>query len=86
MLHNLCELICETELKSGQLKQSVCFELQQFVFSQLCVMPTLASQHLCTVAMKWTMTGVCLCCSLIRLTEMFCFHGVLVSTGSFHIY
>lgn len=27
------------QLKSSQLKQSVCFELQQFVFSQPCVMP-----------------------------------------------
>lgn len=32
------------------------------------------------------MTGVYLCCSPIRQIEMFCFHGVLVSPGVFHIY
>ncbi len=37
-----------------------------------------------TVATRWTMIGVCLCCSRIRQREMFCFHGVSVSPGFFY--
>lgn len=47
---------------------------------------SLPLQHLCTADMKWMMDGASLCCSPIRQTEMFCFHGVLVSSRSFHFH
>lgn len=46
---------------------------------------SLSLQHLCTADMKWMMDGACLCCSPIRQTEMFCFHGLSVRCF-FHCY